>query len=335
MADKRGGLLSVPQMYQEYVGRPTASLLGGALYGYLGLEKPSYGGEQAYRTAQAVGNMPVLGAPVGVLKAAMHAPEAAVAVGGLLGKVGAGKLAQSVSRLKAPQDEALETARKNAVKMLGLPESNTATDRAKALGFDTVAYKGMHPYDPNTGEVWGVRNGRFVPVANIGAEPEVIRSVDQSRTSKMELGGRHAGFYGGKDIANAFAGYTSKNSAVFPVLLNMGKNQEIFEGAGKHAGAFQFERPAAMNDNLDEYKRFQRAFLADSPSSGAVIRDTVDEGTIFIPKEGKQVRSRFAAFDPARVNENDLLGNADPRLLALIAAGTGGGLLGYNYLNDR
>lgn len=91
MADKRGGLLSVPQMYQEYVGRPTASLLGGALYGYLGLEKPSYGGEQAYRTAQAVGNMPVLGAPAGVLKAAMHAPEAAVAVGGLLGR-GVGKL---------------------------------------------------------------------------------------------------------------------------------------------------------------------------------------------------------------------------------------------------
>jgi hypothetical protein len=310
-------------------------MVGGAARGYLGLDKPTYANEEAYRTAQAIGNMPGFGAPAGIFKAAANAPEVIAALGGLLGKTGVGKLAQSAPKMKAPQDEALEIARKNAVKMLGLPENNTAMDRAKALGFDTEAYKGMHPYDPNTGEVWGVRNGRFVPVANIGAEPEVIRSVDQSRTSKMELGGRHAGFYGGKDIANAFAGYTSKNSAVFPVLLNMGKSQEVFKGAGKHAGAFQFERPAAMNDNLDEYKRFQRAFLADSPSSGAVIRDTVDEGTIFIPKEGKQVRSRFAAFDPARVNENDLLGQADPRLLALIAAGTGGGLLGYNYSQDR
>jgi len=34
-----------------------------------------------------------------------------------------------------PQEKALETARQNAVKMLGLPESNTAMDRAKAMGY--------------------------------------------------------------------------------------------------------------------------------------------------------------------------------------------------------
>lgn len=85
MADKRGGLLNVPQMYQEYVGRPTASLLGGALYGYLGLNKPTYANEEAYRTAQALGNMPVIGGPAGVIKAAMNAPEVIAALGGLLG----------------------------------------------------------------------------------------------------------------------------------------------------------------------------------------------------------------------------------------------------------
>jgi len=37
------------------------------------------------------------------------------------------------------------------------------------------------------------------------------------------------------------------------------------------------------------------------------------------------IRSRFAAFDPARRNEADLLGRADPELLKLMAAG----LLGY------
>ena len=45
----------------------------------------------------------------------------------------------------APQSEALEIARKNAVKMLGLPENNTAMDRARAMGFDTPAYHGT-PY---------------------------------------------------------------------------------------------------------------------------------------------------------------------------------------------
>jgi hypothetical protein len=40
----------------------------------LGLEKPEYGEEQAYRTGQAFGNMPAIGAPVGAFKAAMQAP---------------------------------------------------------------------------------------------------------------------------------------------------------------------------------------------------------------------------------------------------------------------
>ena len=41
------------------------------------------------------------------------------------------------------------------------------------------------------------------------------------------------------------------------------------------------------------------------------------------------IRSRFAAFDPARRSESDLLGRVDPNLLALIAAGGAGGA----YLN--
>jgi hypothetical protein len=35
------------------------------------------------------------------------------------------------------------------------------------------------------------------------------------------------------------------------------------------------------------------------------------------------VRSRFAAFDPARAHESDIMGHADPKLLAAIAAGGG------------
>lgn len=38
------------------------------------------------------------------------------------------------------------------------------------------------------------------------------------------------------------------------------------------------------------------------------------------------IRSRFAAFDPARVNEADLLGMATPEMLGLLAVGSGGGI---------
>ena len=54
----------------------------------------------------------------------------------------------------------------------------------------------------------------------------------------------------------------------------------------------------------------------------------------FVIQNPANVRSRFAAFDPARVNENDLLGRADPRLLGLMGVlGTGG--LGGAYLYNQ
>ena len=83
MADRRGvGLLDA---YRQHVGDPFASMVGGAARGYLGLDKPTYANEEAYRTAQALGNMPVIGGPAGVIKAAMNAPEVIAALGGLLG----------------------------------------------------------------------------------------------------------------------------------------------------------------------------------------------------------------------------------------------------------
>jgi hypothetical protein len=82
MADRRGvGLLDA---YRQYVGDPFASMVGGAARGYFGLEKPTYANEEAYRTAQAFGNMPGVGAPAGVIKAAMNTPDALIALGGLL-----------------------------------------------------------------------------------------------------------------------------------------------------------------------------------------------------------------------------------------------------------
>jgi hypothetical protein len=112
MADQRGdGLLDV---YRKKVGDPFASLLGGAVRGYLGLEKATYANDEAYRTAQALGNMPGVGAPAGVFKAAMQAPEALVAMGGLLGK-GVGKLAKNGGKAKTETIAPVRTAEEQAV----------------------------------------------------------------------------------------------------------------------------------------------------------------------------------------------------------------------------
>jgi len=95
--DYRNGLArGLLNTYQKHIGDPFASVAGGAINGYLGLEKPSWVNDDAYKTAQALSNMPGLGAPAGAFKAAAHAPDVAAMLGGLLGKAGVGKVAKAL-----------------------------------------------------------------------------------------------------------------------------------------------------------------------------------------------------------------------------------------------
>ena len=200
---------------------------------------------------------------------------------------------------------------------LGLPAGNTSEQRSAAMGFDTNAYKGMYPYDVRSSPSFGFKDGKFQQLDKFGEELLPVIEMVPEMMSKMELGGRHAGFYGGKDVANRFAGY-GNNSAVFPVKLNMGETPLIKDASGQYAGRYQFERAAKDAGMLDDYRDFHGTFFKDSPATGAILKNTTDEGTIFIPRSGDQVRSRFAAFDPFRRNAAiaAAMGVAAPDLLA-------------------
>jgi hypothetical protein len=305
--------------YRQNIGDPFVQLVGGAGRGFLGLGVPAYAGSMgidAYRAGQALSNMPGLGAPAGLLKAAANAPDVAAMLGGLLSK-GVGKLAKT----KAPQDDALELARQNAVKMLGLPENNTAMDRAKALGFQESGYSGT---------------------------ARDIKSYDPSKAAGAGSGSREgalgAWLTDDPRVASGFADWSARGqggNAVYPLVIRGTKPFEASSYAEIKElldGNTKFARPPyrMMQDKID-YEGAKRA-LAEKGDYVALRNtetDSIDKPiTQFLVTDPARIRSRFAAFDPARINENDLLGRADPRLLALIAAGTGGGLLGYNYLNS-
>lgn len=68
------GLRQAYDAYQRNIGQPVANVAGPFGRGLLGLERPEYGEEEAYRTGQAVGNMPAVAAPVGAFKAAAQIP---------------------------------------------------------------------------------------------------------------------------------------------------------------------------------------------------------------------------------------------------------------------
>ena len=155
-----------------------------------------------------------------------------------------------------PQAAAHETARKNAVKMLGLPENNTAMDRAKALGFDKDVLHGTK--NPNIKEF----------------------SKEKSNDSLTWV-------TDSPNVSNQFA----TDSKGYPTTMLL---------------KAKMENPADWKAydklTIDEFKPrgYDSAWLPDgNESTGFVL-------------EPNQLRSRFAAFDPARIHENDLLAGALP-----------------------
>ena len=102
------GLQQAYQSYQENIGQPFANVAGPFGRGLLGLERPEYGQEQAYRTGQAVGNMPAVSAPVGAMKAAMQAPELLSLLGTVATKASAAKMLSKTPSDYAKFEDAVE-----------------------------------------------------------------------------------------------------------------------------------------------------------------------------------------------------------------------------------
>jgi len=236
---------------------------------------------------------------------------------------------------RAPQDEALETARKNAVTMLGLPENNTAMDRARAMGY----------VDDVKGELY--RGQHQAPISSIEiASPayELNRNTypDDIYSSKA------ARYYGhGSDPvedANVMRRLQAlKNSPDAPVVIFRAVPKNVSAGRINHGDwvtpskAYAIEHGQTMfgkdykilrdrvpakslytdGNSIYEFGYDKSQRFAEGPASIPIVRN---------PNPANSERSRFAAFDPARINEADLLGFADPRLLGLTAAGTAAGL---------
>jgi len=350
MADRRGvGLLDA---YRQYVGDPFASMVGGAARGYFGLGKPTYANEEAYRTAQAIGNMPGFGAPAGIFKAAANAPEAIAALGGLLGKprtidalkAEAQRLGVSLSKKPEPkgsQQDPFLVAQKNAVKKLGLPPDNTAMDRAKAMGYaDDMegAYRGEHTAPTMVSDVaapahqlneiypddvYSSQAARYYGDGADGMRDASVMRQLQSLKDKPDKS-----VYAYRAVPK-----NSQNFLQHGDWVTTDRQYAIDHGKGALNGDYRVisEKVPARSlvtdgNSIYEFGYDRAQTFANAPASLPIMRSS---NPLYAE------RSRFAAFDPARAKENDLLGFADPRLLALIAAGTGGGLLGYNYSQDR
>lgn len=254
---------------------------------------------------------------------------------------GVGKAADAVSGAKKMTEYELrhEIARKNAVEMLGLPENNTAMDRARALearpayhgttadvpqfdlryyGSDGVPYKEPAIFSsPDTFLASDYAINKF--------DREISDAMRNLEATKRSNPGVYDDSYESarKGVSDAFAKVNSEGrpetgggANVMPLMI-LGDHMKVDANGQRFMQAIPQNLDAAKAGRFDGVE-FSNVIDNASPASDYAT-------TVYATLNPSRIRSRFAAFDPARINEADIMGYADPTLLGGIA---GGGLLG-------
>jgi hypothetical protein len=143
-------------------------------------------------------------------------------------------------------------------------------------GFDILAYKGMYSKTKD-GELitrFDLPNERLWQTRHIeGARPN---------------GGW---FTDSQEVANGFASrMLGDGRAVYPVHLNMRGASEV-DLRGAPARSAQWEKYALEADRVKELEAFLQAYRTNP--RGVILRNTADEGNVFIPGSGRQIRSVY------------------------------------------
>ena len=229
-----------------------------------------------------------------------------------------------------PQEHALETARKNAVEMLGLSENNTAMDRAKALGFSNKDYIGSHhaPLSSSNGaplydmskiypeDIYSSKAGSYYgDGVNAAKDVEIAKKIQSFRNSpeKQVTIFRAAPKDAGNSLNHGDWVTLDKQYAIDHGERTLDGNYKIISDKVPAKTLFN-EGNSLYEFGLDKTQNF-----SDYPTSMKTMIGLDKNKTPF-------ERVKFAAFDPARVNENDLLGAATPEFLKYLAGGTATGL---------
>jgi hypothetical protein len=230
-----------------------------------------------------------------------------------------------------------EIAQKNATKMLGLPPNNTAMDRAKALGFDTPVYHAtsadFSEFVPNPlrgasfmartpeGAMRGAAAGtadrfgqgasnRVMPLLTRSSEVEglTISKAEKKWFDKLPKEASESQVTKLMDSA-------PKNGYWFVWYDEMQMPDGTFKYVKKPEPKITYEQAAKTGrDYLGRYhsdysdastERFASKMVKQQ-GKGAYLQND-ESGLAMAVVDPTIMRSRFAAFDPARVNEADLL----------------------------
>ena len=219
---------------------------------------------------------------------------------------------------KTAQELAQTLAQKNAVEMLGLPEGNTAMQRARAMGYDTAPSNRLYHYakqDWNTNVIDPTKSDLGFHVGNIDQASHRAKVFGGGLTESGEwVNGLGEG-------SNIIPLMKSKYSYMLPVkdegsfhadtIAPMLEKKGILpKGYTKEAVADPLGNISAHGWDV-KYDQAMRDALKKKGYHGIGYQNVHEGvGKSYAFTDPSMLRSPFAAFDPARAKENDILAGA-------------------------
>lgn len=252
-----------------------------------------------------------------------------------------------MTKLIGPQSEAMEIAQKNAALPvsqggLGLPPNNTAMDRAKALGYETPVYHGTNA-DINAFNVEGKGKtsgaGAFFTTNPTTAETYVSASGDgnilpllmkkddfltanakgrnwadiwtdqlaaKSKGKKYSLDDLSLDKYSATstDELGMIAKELGLKGTHIKNVKDLGPNSHVMRAKDYLLEKYGIVPDATWSNvtgkQFDEAQKAMKKFYESQ------------KGDIYSVQDPSLIRSKFAAFDPKRINEADILAGVAP-----------------------
>jgi hypothetical protein len=245
---------------------------------------------------------------------------------------------ENIDRMKVAQYNASLPIKEGG---LGLPTNNTSMDRAKAMGFDTPVYHGtketnIESFDPSLGV--GV-TGRYKGANEVKSHlPYTWGSVEPSVASAYSLKSSPRGksldeFMQSINFDQVMASGTNKEKKEVEKLFKEWKKEnpdynKVIDASTVYPLLVKAENPKVIDAKFETYSSNAKTkpnVLAEKSFSGRKKTGNYDllmienfndppvrgwgggTGTHVAIKDPSQIRSRFAAFDPKRIKETDIL----------------------------
>jgi hypothetical protein len=225
-------------------------------------------------------------------------------------------IAEALRNPAAPRAAEFEEARKEGVRLLGLPENNTAMDRARAMGFEDAYHgtkKDITEFNPDAGTGARSETGSWLT-----KDPELANTYANSvgGGNVMPLMVRTKGF-GEVDAGGRNWNRIDPDTVV---RHSNGTDSAVSEYMDKLYDDFSDTNTLAQISRAEKDKGLHILEVRDrGPHSHGVSDDVglADNMVVFDPTA---IRSRFAAFNPAKKDSTNILAGVGAGGLGLAAA---------------